>query len=184
MPKITTYLVFLLFFLTLPLEAAEINDLNVSVHDNKIKISASLLLDKEQIEDIRNGGSKEIIFYFDLFRGWRIWPDEFILGKTFTQTLQCDPVKKEYIAQSLSGIKLKEKRFTSCDGMIDWALQIQEFQLTNTVELESAVYRVQARAESRLNRLPPFINLLFFFVRETELNVEKDSLYFQIEGSR
>jgi hypothetical protein len=182
MPKITTYLVILLFFFTMPLEAAEINDLNVNVNDNKIIVSASLLLDKEQIESIRNGGSKEIIFNFDLFRGWRVWPDEFILGKTFTQILRCDPVKKEYIAQSLSGVKLKEKRFTSCKDLIEWALQIPEFQLINAIELEPAVYKVKARAESRLRRLPPFIDLLFFFVRETEFEVERDSLYFQIEG--
>jgi hypothetical protein len=66
--------------------------------------------------------------------------------------------------------------------LIEWALQIPEFQLINAIELEPAVYKVKARAESRLRRLPPFIDLLFFFVRETEFEVERDSLYFQIEG--
>jgi hypothetical protein len=59
----------------MPLEAAEINDLNVNMNYNKIIVSASLLLDKEQIESIRNGGSKEIIFNFDLFRG-RVYSGE------------------------------------------------------------------------------------------------------------
>lgn len=183
MTRITIYLALLLLFLAPPLEAAEIKDLRAEVRGKKIMVSASLSLDKKQMEVLKDGGSKEIVFYFDLFRGWRVWPDEFILGKTFTQTLQCDPVKKEYIARSLSGFKLKEKRFSNCEGLIKWALSIPEFQLTNTSELDPARYRVKATVESRLRRLPPFINLLFFFVKETEFKVSKDSPHFRIEGA-
>jgi hypothetical protein len=183
MPKMKIYLAFLLLILALPLEAAEIKDLRAEVREKKIMVSASLSLDKNQVDAIMDGGSKEITFYFDLFRGWRVWPDEFILGKTFTQTLRCDHVKKEYIAQSLSGFKLREKRFTNCRSLIEWALHIPEFQLTNTSELDPAPYKVKATVESRLRRLPPFINLLFFFVKETEFEVSKDSIYFQIEGA-
>jgi hypothetical protein len=161
--------------------AAELFGPNVTVRNNNIFVSASLSLEEKQIAEIEQGVSKEIIFYFDLFRGWTIWPDEFVLGRTFTQTLHCDPVRKEYIATSLTSEKLTEKRFRNCKELIDWSLEIPTFRLTNTSELEPAEYIVRTTAESRLRRLPPFINLLFFFVKETEYRISEDSPYFPLK---
>lgn len=177
-------LLLLITALAVPLGAAELKGPDVKLKDNAIAVSATVALDERQCTEIEKGVSKNIIIYFDLFREWKSWPDEFVLGKTFTQTLRCDPVKKEYIATSLEGAKLRERRFGDCKHLMEWALTVQEFNLTSTGELEPADYMVKVTVESQLRRLPPFINLLFFFVKEKELIVTADSPTFTLNGRK
>lgn len=179
--RILCFLILLLFLLSVPLYAAEITGPDVAVRDGNIIVSTGLRLDESQLSNIGKGISKEIIFYIDLFRVWNYWPDEFILGKTFTNTLRCDPVKKEYTATSMTGTTLTEKRFTDCDPLLRWALSIPEMRLTNITELAPATYFVKVTVESRLRRLPPIISSLFFFVKETEFNISRQSRPFPLE---
>lgn len=162
-------------------DTVQIKGPNVRVQDSMIQVSGGLQLDDKHRDEISKGVSKEIVFYFDLFRKWNNWPDEFILGETFTQTLRCDPVKKEFISTSLRGRTLKEKRFKSCDSLLRWALNIKEFSLTNINELEPAMYTLKITVESRLRRVPPFIKLFLFFVKETEFREAKNSPYFMLK---
>lgn len=178
----TAALILLALFLPLSMsQAEEIKGPDVKVTGGSILVSTRLELDNPQVEEINKGVEKEIVIYVDLFRVWKSWPDEFILGKSFTQTLRCDPVRKEYVATSLSGNTLKEKRFSSCGRLIEWALTITELKLTGTKELEPSEYFVKVTADSRLRRLPPFINLLFFFVKEKEFSISADSAYFPLK---
>ena len=50
-------------------------------------------------------------------------------------------------------------------------------------ELEPAEYSMKLTIKSQLRRLPPFINLLFFFVKETEFEVTESSEYFTLKRS-
>lgn len=152
----------------------------VSVEDHGITVSAALSLGPDQLKEVESGISKEITFYVDLFRVWDHWPDEFVLGKRMVHTLRCDPVKKEYIATALSGTTLKEKRFSDCGELMDWALRVEGVRLTSTTELEPSVYFVKVSAESHVRRLPPIIKSLFFFVREAEFKVSRDSPVFGV----
>ena len=164
---------------------------SVAIKEGGIFVSSGLRLDEQGIRDLKNGISKEIILYIDLFRVWPNWPDEFVLGNTITRTLRCDPVKKEYIASSLWGTTLTEKRFRSCETLTLWALSVPEFKLSGTAEIERArpetagghaspdEYFVRVTAEGRLRRLPPVIGYLFFFVREKEFSVRRDSERFR-----
>lgn len=165
-----------------PARASEIMGPQVRIddHDN-IVVSSALRLDETQLKEIESGIPKDITIYVDLFRVWDTWPDEFVIGKTLTQTLKCDPVKKEYIATSLSGATLKEKRFRECGSLMDWALSINDLRLTNTSELEPAQYFVKVTAESHIRRLPPIIKSLFFFIRETEFSISKNSTPFKVD---
>jgi hypothetical protein len=165
-------------------DAAVVKGLEVRVHDQNIYVATGLELEENHLSDIAKGVSKEIIFYVDLFRVWRMWPDEFVLGRTLTRTLRCDSVKKEYIATSLEGNKLTEKRFRNCERLIRWVLTVNEVRLTNTTELEPADYFVKVSVESRLRKLPPFINLLFFFVKEKEFSLKRNSEFFPINKGR
>jgi hypothetical protein len=167
-----------------PAGASEIMGPQVRIDDNNIVVSSAIRLDEKQLREIESGIPKEITIYVDLFRVWDSWPDEFVLGKTLTQTLRCDPVKKEYIATSLSGTTLKEKRFRECGPLLDWALSVNNLHLTNTSELEPAEYFVKVTAESHIRRLPPIIKSLFFFIRETEFSVSKDSSPFEVDNRR
>jgi hypothetical protein len=161
-------------------EAAEILGPDIRLAGQDIFVSTGLRLEEAEFSDISKGISREFVFYIDLFRVWRFWPDEFVLGRSVTRTIRCDPVKEEYIATSLMGTVLTEKRFPDCGSLLGWALNVKEIRLTNTAELEPADYFVKVFAEGGLRKLPPFIDLLFFFVREKEFSINKESLYFPI----
>lgn len=164
--------------------AAEIAGPEVSVVENNIMVNTGLRLDERERASIANGVSKDMIFYVDLFRVWSFWPDEFVLGKTFRKTLRCDPVKKEFIATSLSGTTLTEKRFGDCERLIGWALGLGDIRLTNTAELDPDDYFVRVTVESRLRSLPPVISSIFFFVKETEFSIKKDSRIFVLRTDK
>lgn len=178
--KTTLLSVAALLLLSAPLCAANIVGPDVVIRADNIAVSTGLILDDAKMLEIRSGISKEMIFYIDLFRVWKSWPDEFVLGKTVTKTLRCDPVKKEYIATSLAGTTLVEKRFNDCEPLIRWALEVKDFQLAKTSELEPSKYFVRVTVESRLRRLPPIISSLFFFVREKEFSLDTDSSIFDV----
>ncbi|MEK6583082.1 MAG: DUF4390 domain-containing protein [Nitrospirota bacterium] len=148
--------------------------------NNELYVTAGLLLDEKQVQDLKNGIVKEITFYIDLFRIWNMWPDEFVLGKTFVKTLRADPVKKEYVATSLYRMTIAEKRFNELDSLLKWSLNINDLKLTNIKELEPDDYFVRITVESRLRRLPPVIGYLFFFVPEKEFTTVKDSSSFRV----
>ncbi len=98
----------------------------------KSHVTTALSLDEKSLQELNNGMTKEFRFYIDLFRVWKIWPDEFVLNKSFIRTLKCDPVKKEFLATSSDGNTIIQKRFKSLESMIQWALSINDLKLANT----------------------------------------------------
>lgn len=163
---------------------AEIIGPETKIANNEIYVTTGLMLDEKQMQDLKNGITKEITFYIDLFRVWDMWPDEFVLGKTLVKTLKCDPVKKEYVATSFDGMTIIEKRFNEFDTLLKWSLNINGLKLTNIKELEPDDYFVRITVESRLRRLPPVVGYLFFFVPEKEYKVVKDSSRFQVRSTK
>jgi hypothetical protein len=157
---------------------AEISGHEVRFHENDIFVTASLSLDNKYLQELNNGITKEFRFYVDIFRVWKIWPDEFILSRSFIRRLMCDPVKKEYIATSNDGTTLVEKRFKSFESMTKWALTINDLKLANLRELEPGVYFVRVTAESKIRKLPPVIGYFMIFSPETEFKLVKDSFTF------
>jgi hypothetical protein len=127
---------------------------------------------------------KELKFYVDLFRVWRAWPDEFVLGKSYTRTVKVDPIKKEFIATSNDGTLLVEKRFKSFESMLAWTVSFRDLKLTNIRELDPGQYFVRITVESKIRKLPPVIGYLFIFISENEFRLVRDSVHFMIEGSR
>ncbi|MFN3395329.1 MAG: DUF4390 domain-containing protein [Thermodesulfovibrionales bacterium] len=162
--------------------AAEVSTPEVKIVDGDIFVSARVILDEKGIEDLRNGISKELTLYIDLFRVWSLWPDEFIMGKKIINTLTSDPVKGEYVATSFDGVTLIKKRFRDFNSMLKWALNIKDVKIVNTKELEDSEYFVRITAESRLRKLPPVIGYLLFFVPEKEFKIERDSLKFLVRN--
>lgn len=164
--------------------SAEIIGPETKIVNNEIHVTTGLMLDKKQLDDVKNGIAKEITFYIDLFRVWNMWPDEFVLGKTIVKTLRVDPIKKEYVAASSDGMTIVEKRFNELDSLLKWALSIRDIKLTNTRELEPDNYFVRITVESRLRKLPPVISYLFFFVPEKEFTKVKDSSNFSVKQEK
>jgi hypothetical protein len=152
--------------------------------NNDLFVSFSLNLEDKSLEAVRGGLDKELKFYIDLFRIWKIWPDEFVLGKAYVKTLKVDPIKKEYVATSNDGSLLIEKRFKSFESMLEWVVAFRDLKLTNIRELEAGQYFVRITVESKIRKLPPVIGYILIFVSENEFRIMKDSTVFTIEGSR
>jgi len=165
----------LMSLMATPCSAAELHGPYAKVRNRTILVTTSLTLDEARAEEVRKGVTKEIIFYVDLFRVWEKWPDEFILGKKIVQKLQCDPVKNENIAASTKGDRIYPKRFSTCDELMNWALFLKDVEISEISELESAEYYIRVTVESRIRELPPFINLILFFIEETEFKITEES---------
>jgi len=145
------------------------------VVNNELVVTTGVALDEKNLADLKNGISKEITFHTDLFRVWKTWPNEFIAGKKIVKTLKADPIKKEFVATSLDGFTLIEKRFKSFDSMISWTMNIKDLKLVNVRELQPSEYFVRVTVESRFRNLPPVIGYLLFFVPEKDFSVVRDS---------
>jgi hypothetical protein len=179
----TFHLLFIICYLLLSISlssGAEITGPEVKLQDNEIYVTTTISLDENHIQELRNGIAKEFRFYIDIFRLWKMWPDEFVLGKLFVRTLKCDPVKTEYIATSSDGSTLIEKRFKSFESMVRWAVSINNLKLVNTRELEPGVYFVRVTVESKIRKLPPVIGYFMIFLSENEFKIKKDSSPFNI----
>jgi hypothetical protein len=179
----TFHLLLIICYLLLSISlssGAEITGPEVKLQDNEIYVTTTISLDENHIQELRNGIAKEFRFYIDIFRLWKMWPDEFVLGKLFVRTLKCDPVKTEYIATSSDGSTLIEKRFKSFESMVRWAVSINNLKLVNTRELEPGVYFVRVTVESKIRKLPPVIGYFMIFLSENEFKIKKDSSPFNI----
>lgn len=163
-------------------EAQTIVGPDLKIINNEIHVSFSLNPDSRHIQEIKDGIEKEYKLDIDLFRVWRGWLDEFVLGKSFYRTLKSDPIKKEYVATSNDGNLIVEKRYRSVESMIQGTLSVKDLKLTNTRELDPAVYFVRITVESRIRKLPPVIGQFIIFISESEFRIKKDSGVFLIEG--
>jgi len=174
------------FFLISPAlsEGQTITGPDVEINGGDIHVSFSLALEKKNIQEIRDGIDKELKYYVDLFRVWRIWPDEFVSGIFFTRTLRVDPIKKEYVATSFDGKVLIERRFRSFESMLEWVLSVKDVKLADISELDPGEYFVRVTAESKIRKLPPVIGHFLIFISENEFKRVKDSGIFEIESSR
>lgn len=184
MRKAAAVLIFLLLCVPYNVFGADVSGPDVQLRNNEIFVTTGLVLDDENLQNIKKGISKEIVFYIDLFRVWKTWPDEFVAGKKIVKTLESDYIKKEYTATSFDGTARIKKRFKDIDSMLAWALNISDFKLFNARDLEAANYFVRVIAESRLRNLPPVVGYLLFFVPEKDFKLTKDSPAFHAGAAR
>jgi hypothetical protein len=182
------YTIFLFFFISLlsPAlsEGQAISGPDVKIADDDIYVTFSVSLKDKNIQEVKQGIEKELKFYIDLFRVWKVWPDEFVLGNYYSRTLKSDPIKKEHIATSDDGNIIVKKRFRSFDSMLDWTLSVKNMKLANTRELDTGQYFVKITIESKIRKFPPVIGYLFIFLPENEFKIVKDSSFFTVEGNR
>ena len=159
---------------------AEITQLGINIQENHVYVSTAVSLDKKHLEELKNGIKKEFSFYIDLFKLWNVWPDEFITGRLSVRTIQYDPVKTEYIATSGNGQTIIEKRFTSFESMLQWALSVHEMDITIPQDLEPGAYFIRVTVVSKIRKLPPVLKGLLIFIPENEFKIVKDSPLFYI----
>lgn len=174
--------VLLLLLLLVPLESsgADISPVVVTASGGALHVAASIHPDAKFIEDLTQGLSKEVQIYVDLFRVWTIWPDEFVRGKKVTKTLKSDPIRREYVAVSVEGEVLREKRFRDIESMLGWAMQITNLNLTDVADLDAGEYFVKVTVEAHFRKLPPVIGQILFFLPHKEFSVVRTSPPFQV----
>jgi len=160
--------------------SSEIAAVSIKQVNSEIFVTTALQPDQKFIEDLNSGLSKEIVFYIDLFRYWKLWPDEFVLGQRIVRILQIDPIKRECIGTNIEGNIKTLKRFKDLDSMIAWAANITDLKLTNVKVLEADDYYVKVTVESNLKKLPAVVGYLLFFVPSKEFSIQKDSSAFRI----
>ena len=158
--------------------ASEITGPEIKIQDNQIRVTTSLSLNEKSLQELRSGVTKDLKFSIDLFRVWKMWPDEFVVGKLFIRTLKSDPVTMEYRGSSNDGNTLVQKKFKSFESMIQWALLINDVKLANVKDLEQGTYFVRVTVESKIRKLPPVIGYFMIFLPENEFKIEKDSPFF------
>jgi len=179
--KILSLLVFFaLLFLVRTGTAAEIPEISFRLANNELYVSAVVRPDQKVMDELSDGLSKEFTFYLDLFRVWKIWPDEFVLGQKIMTTLKSNPIKREYIATSVTGNISLKKRFNDMESMVSWAMTLPEIKLTNVKALEAGTYFIKVTAESRIRKLPPVIGYLLFFVPDKDFSISKNSRTFEL----
>ena len=178
---ISTLIAVTLFLVASMPVSAEVYGPNVKIRNNTILISTGMNLEEKSIDEITKGVSKDIVFYVDLFRRWRWWPDEFVIGISVSQALHCDPVKKEYTVVSIRGDEEIKKRFESCEQLLNWTMSLPDQKLATVAGLdEEAKYYVVTTVESRIKRIPSFIKKFLFFVGDSEFKVKAKSDYFLV----
>lgn len=183
---IPIFLSLVLFLALSPVQAEGhiISGPDVKLVNNDIYVSFSFVPEEKTVQEIRDGMDKELRLYADLFRVWRSWSDEFVLGKFFVRTLKSDPIKREYVMSSFDGQTIIEKRFRSFESMLAGTLVVKDLKLTNTRELEPGQYFVRITVESKTTKLPPLIGHILIFVQDNEFKIKKDSGIVLIEGTR
>jgi len=128
--------------------ASGFNEPTVKIEHNSIKVSFSFTSDEKFIKSLKEGASKEVLVYADLFRHWDILPDEFITGNKTVVDLYSDPLKGEYIASKYDGKKSIVKRFKSVESMLHWAFEFKDVKVANMKGYEYGSYYVKIKAEA------------------------------------
>ncbi len=179
-----TTALFLSMLISTATAGQEISGPDVRLVNNDIYVSFSLVPGTKYTEEVREGIDKELKLYIDMFRVWKVWPDEFVMGKFYSRRMKVDPIKKEYVATSFDGSVIIERRFRSFERMIAWTLSVKDLKLTNTRELDPGQYFVRITAESKIRDLPPMIRQFFVFISENEFKIRKDSGDFVIGAGK
>lgn len=152
----------------------------VKIKDNNILVSTGIPDIKEIGAAIKSGVEKEIIFSIELFRVWRLWPDEFVSGKRIKKLIKYDNLRGQYRASSHDGSHLKERHFRDFNTLKEWVFTVKDINLANIRELEPGKYFVRVVIESKSIELPPIIGFFLLFIPETEMSWTQKSQSFQI----
>ncbi len=160
--------------------AVEIRGPEIEIRNKSLSVNTALLLEDKHIQELKSGISKEFKFSLDVYRTWKMWPDEFISGKFFVRTLRCDKIKLGCVATSYDGKTFIEKRFKSIDSMLTWAVRIENITLTHLQDLEPGEYYVRVTVESAIRKLPPVIGYFMLFLPENEFSLKKNSPFFTV----
>jgi hypothetical protein len=179
----------LLLFLTLvslpsTVLSAEILGPKIKIESNDIFVTTGLSYLGELNSALESGIEKEIIFTIELFRVWKLWPDEFVVSKRIRKTIKYDNLRSQYLTTTHDGAESVNKIFRDFSSMKSWIFWVNNINLANIRELVPGSYYLRVVAESKSIELPPVIGLLMLFIPEVEMSLAKESQRFIIGNNR
>ncbi|MCS7203500.1 MAG: DUF4390 domain-containing protein [Thermodesulfovibrio sp.] len=179
--KLKILIVVTFFLLTLS-NSYCIEDIEMSIQKdrNSLWVKADIIPSEEFIEDFKNGLSKNLFISVALFRRWSIIPDEFITGIQIKRKLISDPIKEEFIIESIEPLYLKEKRFKDCYEALKQALRIDNIKISELSSIEAGKYYIKIVVESNIKKLPAVLEHILFFIPKYDKKIEKKSEVFRL----
>ncbi|MFQ3573151.1 MAG: DUF4390 domain-containing protein [Thermodesulfovibrionales bacterium] len=178
-------LIFIVFFAIVGvIQSATVSQPSVKISDGYISVSAILSPPPEFIEEINQGMTKEIVFYIDLFRIWKLWPDEFVKGKKIVRTIKVNKIKREFLVSSHEENIIREKRFSDIESMMNWAFAINDIRLEGVSTLDHGRYYIKVSADAVKRDIPPLVGFLLFFISDKEFSLSSSSETFVISDNR
>ncbi|MBF0565313.1 MAG: DUF4390 domain-containing protein [Nitrospirae bacterium] len=147
-----------------------------------VRVSVTLLMEENKISLLKEGLQKVYIFYVDIFRAWSMWPDEFIRGKKIVRTIIADKVKGEYKVSSQEGDTILEKRFTTFDSMLKWAVNVKDVKFILSDLPEDGTYFIRVTVESVKQKPPQVFSYVLFFMEDKDFRDKRDSEKFTVGG--
>jgi hypothetical protein len=176
---LSLFIVFFLFPSTVL--STEISGPTVTTENDNILVRTGLSYLGKLESTIETGIEKKIVFTMELFRVWKLWPDEFVMSKKIKRTIRYDNLRGLYFVTSRDGASLIQKRFNDFHTMKVWAFKIEDIHIANLRELEPGSYYVKVLVESKSKKLPAVIGILMLFVPEVEMVMTKKSKLFNVE---
>ncbi|MDX9714001.1 MAG: DUF4390 domain-containing protein [Dissulfurispiraceae bacterium] len=160
-------------------EKSVLSTIQTTLQNHELIINAELKPGQQMLAELRDGVKKELIFYIDLFRVWKIWPDEFVAGRKYSRTISADPIKKEFICETVENNIKYRKRFKDFESMTTWAFSLNGLKLMNTKEIEPAQYFVKVTVESKIRKLPSLLKAIIL-IPENEFSITMNSGSFSL----
>jgi len=158
----------------------------IKIEDNNIIVNTGLANTVDLQTVINSGIEKEILFTIELFRVWKLWPDEFVASKKIRRIIKYDSLRGLYLTSSYDGRALQtEKKFADFNALMkNWFFMVNKINLANIKELEPGNYYVSVVVESKSREVPPVIGFLMLFIPEVEMSLARESQVFNIGDIR
>jgi hypothetical protein len=154
----------------------------IKIKDNNIIVNTGLIHTSDLETIINSGIEKEIVFTIELFRVWKLWPDEFVMSKKIRRIIKYDNLRGQYLTSSYDGVSLQtKKKFADFNAIMkNWFFTVDKINLANIKELETGNYYIRVVVESKSREVPPVIGFLMLFIPEVEMSLARESRVFNI----
>ncbi len=175
--------VVLIFLVWTIAEASGFQHYAIDIQNDQIVVSFSIQSEEFFVKDLKEGSSKEVLVYADLFRHWDILPDEFVTGVKIIVDLYSDPLKGEYIASKYDGKRSIVKRFKSVESMLEWAFEFKELKVAKMRGYDEGDYFVKIKAEAYSDTVVSLLAKLLL-IQPKDFSYEKVLLRFRWQSQR
>lgn len=133
----------------------------------------------EMLETLHSGVPLRFVFYLELYKTTKDWPDELLTSVSFQHTMYFDPLKENYRI-TLEEENNKELTFTS---LFEAQKGINEINGARVIDLQQLVperlYKLRLRAELYQKTLPLGLHSIFPFLSWWDVETDWQTIEFK-----